>query len=296
VEELVEGAPEGSLVVFPELALTGYGLGARTHELALTVEAPPPLAPPGSGRSVLFGFPESARDGRVFNAAGVVTDRGWELVHRKRYLPTYGAFQEGRFFAQGDRGPAVFHPAPGWVASVLVCEELWHPALPWLAALQGADLLVVMAAAPGRGPVLDPEESGPRFGSWGRWQLLARSAAMSYGMYVVVCNRAGTEGGVVFAGGSMVVDPTGRVVAAAPPEGEWIEDMALDREAVTRARRPFSHLRDDDPRLVLRELRRLLDDPVGRYGVEAVEAEELQQGAGSDPGGEVYPRGGGPKG
>ena len=149
IHQALGTTPPGSLCVFPELSLTGYDLGARARELALEEDAPPPVKSPDAATTVVLGYPEIARDTRLYNVAGAF--RGGERIlrHRKRYLPTYGMFDEGRIFAPGDQGPRLFHPRPEWPAALLVCEELWHPALAYLAALRGAHLLVVLAAAPG---------------------------------------------------------------------------------------------------------------------------------------------------
>lgn len=247
----------GSLVAFPELSLTGYDLGTRARELALLEDEPPPLAAP-EGTTVVMGFPERTGDGRVYNAAGAFRDGAWLLRHRKRYLPTYGMFDEGRIFAPGARGPRLFHPHPEWPTAILVCEELWHPALAYLAALRGARLLLVLAAAPGRGEPEDPEEDGPRFRSHRAWRLLARTTALTHGIYLALVNRVGAEGSVVFAGGSLVVAPDGEVVAEASHEAEDRLQLRLDPERMRAARTPYAHLRDEDLALVQRELGEIL--------------------------------------
>lgn len=258
IREFVGRAPAGSLVVFPELSLTGYDLGLRARDLAEPEDGPPPLLPGRAGTTVVLGFPEEARDGRLYNTAAAVTASGWSHRHRKRYLPTYGMFDEGRIFAPGQMGPRVFHPAPAWPTALLICEELWHPALAYLAALRGARLLVVVSAAPGRGEPRDPEEDGPRFRSHGAWRLLARTTALAHGVYLALVNRAGVEGGMVFGGGSLVVGPDGTVLAEASHEGPDTLEVALDPDRLRRARIPYAHLRDEDMALVARELDELL--------------------------------------
>lgn len=251
----VRAAAGADLIVFPELALTGYLLGDRAPEMALEPEREPfPLDLPGNGPAVALGYVERARTSLVYNAAVVL--RGPEILarHRKIHLPTYGMFDEGRTFAPGRRGPSVFELGP-WRIGLLVCEELWHPALAYLLALQGADAILVLAAAAGRGR---PKEGrGPLFASTDAWELLARAAAFNHGLWVVVANRVGVEEGLTFAGGSVVVSPDGAVAARAP-QGETARlRISLDRAAVAAARRRFSHLRDEDPGLVARELRRI---------------------------------------
>ena len=260
----LDEAPAGTLVAFPELALTGYDLGMRFRDVALGESDPPPLVPRDANTAVVLGFPEQAGDGRLYNAAGAASAAGWLIRHRKRYLPTYGMFDEGRIFAPGGAGPRIFHPHPDWPTGLLVCEELWHPALAYLAALRGARLLLVLAAAPGRGSPGDPDDPGARFGSRLAWRLLARTAALTHGMYVALVNRCGAEGGAVFAGGSVLVAPDGSVAAQGSDSGPDVVDATLDLEPVLEARRPWSHLRDEDPALVIRELEAVLREGSSR--------------------------------
>ena len=256
------GAVEADLVVFPELALTGYSLGGQTQEVAIDLDDGPPVSLAERGPAVAYGLVERGSDHLVYNSA--VIQRGDELLlrHRKVYLPTYGMYEEGRHFAPGRRGPQAVEIAPGWRIALLVCEELWHPSLAYLAALRGADVIVVLAAPGGRGTAAeDTATEDVRFGSNQPWELLARTTAFIHGAYVVLANRVGTEHGVVFSGGSMVVDPTGDVVARAPDVGEAQLDVLLDRDLIRRARHPFSHLRDEDAGLVHRELGQILMAP-----------------------------------
>ena len=94
--------------------------------------------------------------------------RGGRVLHRHRkvYLPTYGLFDEGRYFGGGDAVRA-YDAGGGWRVGLLVCEDLWHPALTWLLAAAGRHLIVVHAAAAGRG-VIAGGANGGRFASLGR--------------------------------------------------------------------------------------------------------------------------------
>lgn len=265
-------AGSARLVVFPELALTGYAVGDRAWELATRLgHGDSPVTVPDNVTCAL-GLIERGDDHLLYNTAAVFRRDGLLARHRKIYLPTYGMFEEGRIFARGRRVRAF--DLDGWRTGLLVCEDFWHPALPYLLALQGIELLVVLAAAPGRGrpphdgtrppePAASPRETAagyaPLFASTERWQVIARATAVLYGIYVVLANRAGVEGSTTFAGGSFVVAPDGEVVRRAP-EGEPARlEASLARAAVARARCPFSHLRDEDPTLVWRELGRLLE-------------------------------------
>lgn len=251
------GAPSGrTLAVFPELSTTGYGLGSRTRELALPTAAAPPVSGP-EGIDLLLGFPEAASDGRVFNAAGIVRGDAWLHRYRKCFLPTYGAFDEGRFFAASREGPRPVALAEGWRVVPLICEDLWHPSLTYLASLQGADVVVAIAAAPGRGGGEGIEGAGGGFASMATWERMASALALFHQVWVVVVNRAGVEGGVTFAGGSFVVRPDGEVVRRAGTGPETLS-VDLDPGAVAHARRLGAHIRDEDGSLLLRELERIL--------------------------------------
>lgn len=316
IRQRVGDAAGVDVVLFPELCLTGYALGHRTAEVARRVgragtgatalgpepsvtgaERPPAgaealaLGLPPDGPAAVVGLVERGEDELVHNTAVVL--RGDELLarHRKIYLPTYGMFEEGRHFARGRQPPATFPLPGGWTVGILVCEDLWHPALSYLLALQGADLILVMAAAVGRGrpgsdgvwPAVAPpggsgpardvdpdggepgEEDGiaPLFASMERWELLARTVAVHNGVYVALSNRVGVEDGLTFAGGSLVVDPSGAVLARAPQGREARLDATLEKAEIRRARHPFSHLRDEDPAFVRDALDRILREREG---------------------------------
>lgn len=261
-----EAAQAGvDLLVTPELALTGYDVGDDAAALGIRFfdsgrrgdsSLDPLLRSFAEGPELVLGFIELSRGGLPYNAA--VHLQGGRAIHRHRkvYLPTYGMFDEARFFARGQQLDA-YDAGGGWRVGQLVCEDFWHPSLPYLLAVRGIDLLVVLAAAPGRG-VIGGAGSGARFSSWPVWERMAVVTAQIYGIYVVVANRIGVEGGVTFAGGSFAVDPAGEVVARAPADEEKCLLVDLDLAEVARARRGYSHLRDEDPALLLRELERLL--------------------------------------
>lgn len=245
------------LLVTPELALTGYDLRDRTAALAVA-EAAEPFPALADGPDLVLGLVEYDAGFVPYNVA--LHLRGGSVLHRHRkvYLPTYGMFDEARYFGRGDRA-RTYDAGGGWRVGLLVCEDLWHPALVYLLAAAGAHLIVVQAAGAGRGAWEGSADGAGRFASWSTWFHLVQAAAAAYGVYVVLANRVGVEGGCVFAGGSVVVAPDGSLLARAGGEGEERLTAELDLGEVQRARRPFSHLRDDDPYLVRRELDRLLE-------------------------------------
>lgn len=248
------------LLLTPELSLTGYAVGDDAARLAVEADAGSVLAFPGlaDAAPVLVGLVERGDAGVHYNTAALVQAGRVLFRHRKLYLPTYGMFEEGRFFGRGG-DLATFDAAEGWRAGVLICEDFWHPALAYLLAMARVQLLLVMAAAPGRG-VFQGGEAGGRFASADVWERMARVTAQLYGIYVALANRVGVEGAVTFAGGSVIVGPDGSVLARAPEEGEVVLDATLDPDEVRRARTPYSHLRDEDLRLTSRLLARLVEE------------------------------------
>ncbi len=253
-----DAAADGvDVLVTPELALTGYDVRDRVHDLAIPHgQATFPAF--ADGPDVVLGAIEADAGFVPFNVA--LHLRGGEVLHRHRklYLPTYGMFDEARWFGAGRRA-RTYDAGGGWRVGLLVCEDLGHPGLTWLRAAAGAHVVLVQVAAAGRGAVAGGAAGG-RFASWPAWETLARAAATAYGLYVVVANRVGVEGACVFAGGSFVVAPSGDVVARADDFAEERLTVSLSLDAVAAARRPFSHLRDDDPHVVFNEIVHVLAD------------------------------------
>jgi len=256
VRAQADAAADGvHLLVTPELSMTGYDVRDAVHALAAP-ESDAPYPTVLQGPDVVVGTIERDAAFVPYNAA--LHLRGGRVLHRHRkvYLPTYGLFDEGRWFGAGD-GVRAYDAGGGWRVGLLVCEDLWHPALAWLLASQGANLLIVQSAAAGRG-VVAGGAGGGRFASWDAWEHLVRAAAIAYGVYVALANRVGVEGPLCFAGGSMIIAPDGTVLARADDLRADRVDAELALDAVAAARRPYAHARDDDPRLVARELARML--------------------------------------
>ena len=263
IRSMVRDAGDADVALFPELALTGYALGHRAREMGVAVGSEAPIPLPDGGPVAVYGLVERGEDHLTYNSAVATRGASTLALHRKVYLPTYGTFDEGRIFARSRSSLRPFTLAPGWRAGILVCEDFWHPSLAYLLALQEADVLLVLAAAPGRGVAAEetlPATGARGFASTESWELIARTTARVHALYVVLCNRVGVEDGVTFAGGSLVVDPSGTVVARAPEGEEAVIECTLEREEIAAARQPYSHLRDDDPAVTLHTLQRILEE------------------------------------
>lgn len=225
----VEAQAAGAdLVVFPELTVTGYCIDRRVADLAMAPDDER-LAQVTGEMSAVVGFVERPS----YNAAAWWEGGRLRHVHRKLYLPSYGPWQEGRYFTPGDELRVVDGVA------ILICNDAWHPAVVELAVRQGAEVLVVPANS-ARSALVDNPSS---------WRDITRSYARLLQVFVVFVNRVGMEGGFSFWGGSHVVDFDGRLVAAAPEEVEAVAVADLDLEALRHRRRELPLL--DDPRLDL---------------------------------------------
>jgi len=240
------------LLLFPELSLTGYFLKDLVPSVALTSRDPRlDLFKQASRRmAIVAGLVEESPDHRFFNAAAYFEDGTLRHLHRKLYLPTYGLFDEHRYFAQGETLRA-FDSRFGRMA-LTICEDLWHPSTAYVAALDGAQILLCVSASPGRG--LRPDGM---FANAAAWEHLNRAYAQLYTCFVCFCNRVGYEDGTCFWGGSEVIAPTGEVVAKAPQLEEVLLPVGIDRREVRRERIANPLLRDERVDLTLRELKRI---------------------------------------
>ncbi len=232
--------PRLQLVCFPESAMTGYFLegGVREHavtagRLAADLHAVYGDRPP---IDVCIGFYEVWRN-KLYNSAlylslGEATPLV-RHVHRKVFLPTYGLFDEERFVERG-RDIRAFDTRWGR-AAILVCEDAWHSLTGTIAALDGAQLIIVPSAPPARGawPKTD-EVPGPA--SVSRWERLTRDMADEHGVYLALANLVGSEAGKQFPGCALLAGPKGEVRVRGPLWEEALVVATIDLADVTRAR------------------------------------------------------------
>jgi predicted amidohydrolase len=243
-------------IVFPELSLTGYSVKDLSRDLAVTAEHPPavmqPLIDLSGSISILAGGIEIDPSHRIHNAAFLFENGRMVCAHRKVYLPTYGMFEEMRYFSPG-RSVRPVHSRHG-VIGVLICEDLWHVPLPYLLVQQGASLLVAMAASPTR-----LSGNGPDLGVAAANRENHCAYARLLSSYVVFCNRVGFEDGMSFWGGSEIIGPGGEMLCSARNFEEDLIIAEVDSNEVRRARSFSRHMLDDDPLLTSAELRRILE-------------------------------------
>jgi len=241
------------LVVFPELSLTGYVLQDIAADVAARPSGQDPvfrqLLHASKSLDLVVGFVEEDPRYRYFIASAYLSGGEVVHVHRKVYLPTYGIFDEKRYFAAGDSFRA-FETKFGRVG-ILICEDFWHTSSPYSLWLDGADLFLLTSASPGRG--VTDEIIGSA-----QWvQNVNRAYSGLFTSFFAHANRVGFEDGLNFFGGSTVFDPDGRMVSQAPFNDESLTLAEIDLNQLRRTRTRLPLLRDERPEVLLKELERL---------------------------------------
>jgi len=252
--EQIEAArsTEADLVAFPELSLTGYFLRDMVPDVSRTTSAEEigRLVSAADGMDVVFGFVEQSQDHRFYNSALYASEGEIRHVHQKVYLPTYGLFDEQRYFAAGHRLRAFDSPLFGRVG-MLICEDLWHLSAAAIMQAEEVNLLVCLANSPARGVQGEDVRTATIY------QRVCQTYALLLGAVVVLVNRVGFEDGLCFWGGSMVVGPGGDILEQAPQLDESLCVATLDLADLRRERIITPLARDQQLLLTLEELKRI---------------------------------------
>jgi predicted amidohydrolase len=245
------------LVVFPELALSGYLLQDLVPEVALTASDARLLALTDGldGLLLAVGFVEETPEHRYCNSVALLRDGELIGLHRKVYLPTYGLFDEARFTSAGDRIRTAEVGEPFGRIGLSVCEDFWHPSLPMLQAQDGASLLVNVAAGPARAP-----GSLAGVAAIDGWHRMQQTYALLGTVAIAFCNRVGNEEGLTFWGGSRLIGADGSVIVEAPLYEEALVLGELDTDDLRMQRYSLPLLADERLELTARELRRIIAD------------------------------------
>ncbi len=280
VTKIREGERDGiALNVFPELALTGYFVGPRYHEVALRLDSPEinKVVSATKGTAAVVGFIEESPSMNFYNSALVAVDGSLLYSYRKLNLPNYGPFEERKFFAPGKKIP-VFK-LHGFSIAVFICNDLWHPSLPYLGVTQKADIFVTVFNS-------SQGSMGSEFSNIESWGIINTFYSRIFGIYNVCANRAGVEKVVErrsvpedltlengemedlpvtqetknyrFWGGSEIVNPFGQQVAKAAIHQTDEITGEIHREILRRKKILLPYLRNDDPYFTHRELQKIL--------------------------------------
>lgn len=243
-------AEKADSIIFPELSLSGYTVRDLNFESAIRSGDTilDPLKTLSKKIAIVCGGIEEDERGAVYNAAFLIEDGDVCHVHRKVYLPTYGLFEEGRYFRSGCDVRSFESSRLGRIG-LLVCEDLWHPALPYVQALDDAQMIITIAASPTR---LDSGDDAKSSGEPENYTINREhhaAYARLLGAFMVFVNRVGVEDGVNFWGGSEVVAPSGETVARAKFFDEDLVYCQIDPAQIRQARQLSRHFLDDSPLL-----------------------------------------------
>ena len=255
IETAVE--QEVDLLIFPELSLTGYLLRDAVPTVAINLQ--------DQNDQILYRLKQATLSQPIDIVVGLVEidsryryyissvyfSQG-EIIHthRKLYLPTYGIFEDSRFFGAGQEVRA-FDTRFGRIG-MLICEDFWHVSPSWLLWMDGADILIFQSASPGRGI----EEAVIGNAKW--VQRISEAYASTFTNYILHTNRVGFEDGLNYSGGSFIYDPDGNLVIQAPYHDEGLFTAEVDLHQLRRTRTRLPLLRDERIDLTNKELQRIL--------------------------------------
>jgi predicted amidohydrolase len=247
---------KADLVVFPELSLTGYTLMDMVPDVALVPDRHPlfnKLRQASREIDIVLGFVEEKEKGLFYNSAAYFSGGKILHLHRKVFLPTYGMFEEAKFFAPG-RNFKAFDTRFGR-AGLMICRDFLSYGAGYLLFAGGADIIIVISAAPGRG---FSERGG--FATARMWELMGEAISYFSTSFVLYVNRVGFEDGKAFAGGSFVFNPAGRILARASNANQELLLAELNLDEIGEARKKWPFKRDDRPEIILQALERILHD------------------------------------
>jgi predicted amidohydrolase len=225
-------------LVFPELALTGYLVDSRFTKAARHLDSPEIQELKNLSRAVdlTVGFIEETPTALFYNSALHLSRGRIVSLHRKIYPPTYGRFDERRYFGAG-WDISAFDTPHGRMA-MLICADAWHLPLPYMAAHDGADVLLILAASSQQGL----SETTPCHDAW-RW--MCQSYSLTLSCFVVLANMAAGDEEYNFWGGSLIAGPDGNLLAQSQTNGPDLVWADVELQVLRRQRVQLPFRRDD---------------------------------------------------
>ncbi len=280
LQKIHEGKEKGAqLIIFPELALTGYFVGQRYHEVALRMDSGEiqKIVSATKGTAAVVGFIEESLSMNFYNSALVAIDGKLLFAYRKLNLPNYGVFEERKYFSPGKRVP-VFR-LNNMNISIFICNDLWHPSLPYLGVAQKADVFVTLFNS-------SQGSMGTEFCNIESWNIINKFYSRIFGIYNLCANRVGEEAWnerdsmlaiehpqdsapltktlehikvpFKFWGGSEIINPFGQQIAKAALYEKDAIFGEISKDLLRQKRILLPYLRNDDPFFIHRELQRIL--------------------------------------
>ncbi len=240
------------LIVFPELSISGYQLQDIACDIALKKDGPiwREIEKLSKKIDIIIGAPLEEEPGIIYNTALYFSRGKWRHTHRKVQLPNYGMFEERKIFKQGDEFRTF--KIGSLTAGILICREILFPMLAYLYFIQKTDLLIGISNSPQRGIGKEGVSS------FQLWENMGYVFSQFYHQNYLFVNRVGFEDGIGFGGGSFFAPAGLGICRKAKYVDEDVLDADIQTADVRRARLSSNYLRDEQPELVLKEMRRIL--------------------------------------
>jgi len=215
------------LIVFPELAACGYGLRDLVYTSSRKPDDPvfSNLKEKSNYIDIVFGFAQK-ENGYFFNSSMYLSDGEIINIHKKKFLPDYGMFEEQRYFSPGNSIQS-FNTKFG-KTTMLICEDAFHISSHHAAFKNQTEILIILSAS--------PFWSDHTSMKWELWENVCRTSAQLNGYFVIFSNRVGFEDGIGFFGKSFIVNPKGHIMDEAPFLKEWLSISEIDLRDIERAR------------------------------------------------------------
>jgi predicted amidohydrolase len=245
---------KADLLIFPELSLTGYTLMDMVNEVSLAPGKNPifkKLMAASREISLVVGFVEEMEKGLFYNSAAFLSKGKILHIHRKVFLPTFGMFDEARFYAQGKN----FHIflTPFGKAGMMICRDFLSYGASYLLFAGGAEIIIVISAAPGRGTAQEEAYETSRM-----WETMGETISRFSTVFLIYCNRVGFEDGKHFAGGSFIFNPAGEMIARAAYVDQDFLLTEVNLDEVREIRKKWPYKRDDRPEIISEALKRVV--------------------------------------
>lgn len=254
IQEAIQGG--ANLIVFPELSLSGDAVGLEVKQAGLTVDSATTnrICKLSREIDIVVGVNEQdeANPGNCFNTVFYFSRENLIHRHRKLFLVNYAVFEEAKYYLPGEDLQAF--DTPFGRVCMLVCNDVWHPPSPYLAALDGTEILIVPANST-RG-ALDDWLDIPN-----TWEAMNRAYSAMLGFYTIFVNRVGTRrdvhGEYPYWGGSEIIDEKGQLIIKAPYDDEALIFGEIDVSNVSIQRKQAPLIRDTRMDLFQHEIERL---------------------------------------
>jgi predicted amidohydrolase len=198
-------ASEADLVLFPELALNGYKIKDALLEDAFSIDELIDIKNLSFTKDICIGV--ALRVGHKIYNASIYFSKGEEIIYKKQHLPTYGVFEEARFFFAGDESFS-FETKFG-KTTMFICEDMFSGETLNFLSKEKPDLLLVLAASPAR------EFQKDSLLIQDNWYSILKTSSILSGAYTIFSNRVGFEDGLGFWGGSAIINPRGEIEKSA---------------------------------------------------------------------------------